>query len=266
MLKKIIISSTILIVLTIILVIFNTCMNTIILGITINLITALIGYTFGIVAEYYNDIKLILVCYLKYYKKNIRVSVSYLYRIKVDGKYLLVKSNRIPGQYQPVGGVYKKYDTSNKYLDELNVKDDNGFSMDKDNKDDLRLRVPSENLYKFIKWFENREDRELDPIREFYEELVSVGVLPKEVFHYFSYRFIRQIRNSIKYSEHFKCNEMLISNIYELLPTADQLIELKKLLGNESTYYRWFTCEEIECLGHTTNSEYRVSPTAKWTL
>jgi hypothetical protein len=266
MFKKIIISFVTLIFLTIILVVFNKYMNLILVSITINFITALIGYTVGIITENFKDIKLILLCYFKYKKENIRVSISYLYRIKVDGMYLLVKGNRMTDQYQPVGGVYKKYDTSNKYLDELNIKDDNGFSMDKDNKDDLRLRVPSKNLYKFLKWFDNRQDRELDPIREFHEELVNEGILSKDTFQYFSYRFIRPIRDHIKWSEHFQCNEMLISRIYELLPTSDQLVELQKLLCTESIYYKWFTCAEIDCLGHTLNSEYRIAPTAKWTL
>ena len=106
--------------------------------------------------------------------------------------------------------------------------------------------------------------REFRSVREFHEELVNEGVLLKDKFQYFSYRFIRQIRSSIRYSEHFNCNEILISNIYELLPTADQLLELKKLLKQESNYYRWFTCEEIERLGHTIDKEYRVSPTSKW--
>jgi DNA-directed RNA polymerase delta subunit len=253
-----------LIILVIALIILNK--NTILAGIDVNFITALVGYIIGVVTENFDDIVLMLVCYFKYKKEDIRVSISYLYRIKVDGKYLLVKSNRILEQYQPVGGVYKKYEGANKYLDKLGIKDDNGFRIDADNKDDLRLRVPSKNLNKFIKWFENREDRELDPIREFHEELNNKNILPNNVFQYFRYRFIRQKKNSIKYSEHFKCNEILISNIYELLPNEEQLTELKKLSYKENIYYKWFTCDEIECLGHTSSNEYRISPTAKWIL
>lgn len=37
----------------------------------------------------------------------IRISFAYLYRIKISGKYLLVKNERGTGKYQPVGGVYK---------------------------------------------------------------------------------------------------------------------------------------------------------------
>ena len=38
--------------------------------------------------------------------QRIRFSMSYLYRIKVDDKYLLVKNNNFP-HYQLVGGKYK---------------------------------------------------------------------------------------------------------------------------------------------------------------
>lgn len=264
--KKVIYSFITLMILIIILTTLNNKMNTILIGININFITALVGYIIGVITENYDDIKLILLCYFKYPKEDIRVSISYLYRIKIDGKYLMVKSNRIPGQYQPVGGVYKKYESANKYLEKLNVKDDNGFRIDADNKDDLRIRVPSKSLNKFIKWFKNREDRELDPIREFHEELVNEGILSKDAFQYFSYRFIRLKKNPIKYSEHFKCNEILLSNIYELLPNSVQLIELRELLSKENDYYRWFTYDEIEHLGHTISREYRISPTAKWIL
>lgn len=38
--------------------------------------------------------------------EEIRVSAAYLFRIKIENKYLLVKGNKI-SQYQPIGGVYK---------------------------------------------------------------------------------------------------------------------------------------------------------------
>lgn len=37
----------------------------------------------------------------------VRFSIAYLYRIQVEDKYLLVKSNRIKDFFQPVGGAYK---------------------------------------------------------------------------------------------------------------------------------------------------------------
>ena len=37
----------------------------------------------------------------------IRISFAYLFRIKVDGKYLLVRNGRNFDKFQPVGGAYK---------------------------------------------------------------------------------------------------------------------------------------------------------------
>ncbi|WP_374123545.1 SMODS-associated NUDIX domain-containing protein [Leptotrichia hongkongensis] len=44
------------------------------------------------------------------WNKNIRLSCAYLFQIKQDGKYLLIKGNQIE-QYQPVSGVYKYYNS-----------------------------------------------------------------------------------------------------------------------------------------------------------
>ena len=51
----------------------------------------------------------------------IRVSISYLFQIKVDGKYLLVKGNRID-QYQPVGGVFKMLPSFKQIKHDLKIK------------------------------------------------------------------------------------------------------------------------------------------------
>jgi hypothetical protein len=58
-----------------------------------------------------------------YRKKEIRLSIAYLYRIKINGKYLLVK-NRNRNFFQPVGGVFKTLPGSKKIFDKLNVKSD----------------------------------------------------------------------------------------------------------------------------------------------
>src|SRR5690242_2262007 len=55
-------------------------------------------------------LKLYWDCYKPWVSSEIRLSISYLYRIEMNGKYLLIKSYRIPNTYQPVGGVYKYYD------------------------------------------------------------------------------------------------------------------------------------------------------------
>lgn len=39
-----------------------------------------------------------------HWNQEYRMSISYLFKIKIDNKYLLIKGNRIE-QYQPIGGV-----------------------------------------------------------------------------------------------------------------------------------------------------------------
>jgi hypothetical protein len=200
----------------------------------------------------------ILKCYTIYRNEDIRVSLSYLYRIKHKDKYLLVKNRKITGQYQPVGGVYKYYSTAEKYFNELDVNQKIGFNYEDEFKNDLRVKVPSKNLNRFIKWFHSREDRELDPIREFYEELISTNYLSKNLFAYFDYRYIKQVTTKIKYSHHFECNEMLIYTIYELLPTEEQKKELDRMMQTDSEEYKWVTLKEIECRGHSEEGDIRI--------
>ena len=75
--------------------------------IVVNLIVAFI--TFLAATIYHNRLRIkIFSQSIMRWNKNIRLSCAYLFRIKYNGKYLLVKGNRID-QYQPIGGVYKYY-------------------------------------------------------------------------------------------------------------------------------------------------------------
>lgn len=223
-----------------------------------DLLKAILG---GALTYFYANrkkLKMIAQCSTSYRNQEIRVSLSYLYRIKCKDKYLLVKNRKIAEQFQPVGGVYKSFNTVSKYFNELGVHQYTGFNYEEEFKNDLRVKVPSKNLNKFLKWFYSRQDRELDPIREFYEELIVPGYLSKDAFSYFDYRFIKQEVTPIKYSKHYNCNELLVYNIYELLPTEIQVKELESLMLKHSNYYRWFTIDEIESLGHTKEGDFRI--------
>lgn len=228
----------------------------------ISLIYDLLKATLGGILTYIytnrKKLKMMLQCSTSYRNKEIRVSLSYLYRIKCKDKYLLVKNRKFAEQYQPVGGVYKSFNTASKCFNELGVHQYYGFNYEEEFKNDLRVKVLSRNLNKFLEWFHSRQDREVDPIREFHEELISPGYLSKDVFSYFDYRFIKQKITPIKYSKYYQCNEVLVYNIYELLPTEIQEKELEDLMSNQNSYYRWFTIDEIECLGHTREGDYRI--------
>jgi len=145
----------------------------------------------------------------------IRVSISYLFQIKVSGKYLLVKGNRID-QYQPVGGVFKMLPSFKEMRRNYEVKDDGLIPIDKTSKDDLRIRVKGKNLVKLLRWFYLRKNREVGVHREFYEELISTEILGIDSMRSFTPEYCKTVNTNIHYSKHFDCKEILIYEIYEL--------------------------------------------------
>ena len=88
--------------------------------------------------------------------ESIRISFAYLFRIKYNGKYLLVKNARSINKYQPVGGAYKCYQNEKLVLtnNDFNVLDDDFIPIDETSKDDYRMRVPAKNLKRFVKSFD----------------------------------------------------------------------------------------------------------------
>jgi len=79
---------------------------------------------------------------IRYSGKPVRLSISYLYRIKVDNLYLLVKGGWID-QYQPVGGVIKRLPEATAYLSKFDTKDDDLIPIDKTTKDARRSWIAS---------------------------------------------------------------------------------------------------------------------------
>lgn len=167
--------------------------------------------------------------HFKYWNKDIRLSISYLYRIQIDGKYLLVKGNRL-NRYQPVGGVYKYYAEAKPALESFCYRPDIEMG-NTDATDDLRIRIPGKYLLSFMTWFSAMRDREYDPTREFYEELVETGLLPADEFAKIQYRKIRTHNNGVQYSNYMDCEELLYADIFELKLTSDQSEIIKQCVA-----------------------------------
>lgn len=178
----------------------------------------------------------------------IRITVAYLFRIEVDGKYLLVKNKRnIPG-FQPVGGVYKYLRRENaESFDRLGLIADTKMPRDIIAEDDLRMQMKrGHRLLGFIRWFATKKHREVDPWREFYEELVRPGILSQENFPHIQYRYVKQ-HTQLKYSEHHKVTEYKVAEIYELqLSTEAQKHEIRQLFNAGHEVVVFATAEEIE--------------------
>jgi len=172
-----------------------------------------------------------------YRNKDIRFSISYLFRIKIPNtdSYLLVFNRRIENQLQPVGGVYKRYG-DDKLFEKWDYHPDhngNGLGTDEISTGDLRFKVKGKNVIDVIKWFEEGKEREVSSEREFNEELIETKILDKDTFQKIKYKHIKRVSKNLKWSEHHTCFEVLIYDIMELLPTREQADALVKLSANK---------------------------------
>lgn len=183
----------------------------------------------------------------------IRISFAYIFRIKVDGRYLLVMNNRHTGKYQPVGGVYKMNDSEKRFLaSKYGCMDDNMIIIDDSSKNDYRLRVKNRYLRDFVKRFNKCQEREKlnNLYREFKEELIDTGILSFDNFKKIRYEYVGRYYNGVKFTQHFNCYEMLLGDVVSLIPTEDQEEELRRLLrAGQNDKVSFFTDEQIVKLG-----------------
>jgi hypothetical protein len=194
------------------------------------------------------------VCFLAstlYRFRHIRISAAYIFKINIDGKFLVVKGRNIE-QFQPVGGVYKRLPDSSAFFQTLEILDDKRIPICDTTRYDLRIRVKGKNLHKFLLWFDSNQDREISHWREFCEELLITNILDRDTFPHINYKFLHRNPLYIHYSAFYECPEILIHEVYELIPSPDQIIELKKLMQNElpDSKYHWVTEDAILRLGY----------------
>ena len=65
----------------------------------------------------------------------------------------------------------------------------------------------------FFKWFDSRENREIDPWREFCEELVEPGILPAEIFRHIKYAYVGKHQEGILKNEDYIKSETLTDSL-----------------------------------------------------
>lgn len=201
-----------------------------------------------------------------YRKKEIRLSIAYLFRINVDGKYLLVKS-RLKPVYQPVGGAFKTLPGSEKVFEKLQVRPDRLIETEHGiAKKDLRVHVKGINVIEFLEWFKSREDRELSPWREFCEELISTGILPWKQFRYINYKFKGTVQSPMITLDSGG-KGMFLFEIYDLVINDEQKAILQELLrnGNKDEYI-WVDDYLIQRLGHDERNKtfIQISPQTRY--
>lgn len=236
----------------------------------------LISFLFSMLEDGYKNFKRLRLYWqifiLRIKKKKIRFSMAYLYLIKVDGEYLLVKNSNF-SHYQLVGGKYKRLEGTQQFLKEAFDAIDDLQLPDKPlMKDDFALFIPASKAISFMDWFNKGKNREINHWREFYEELIEGkgDLLSKKNFPYINYNHIETITTPVKKSKGWDCYEVLQYDILEFLPNKKQLNELRKLKSKgDSDYIRWADTELIKYLGYdkrTREKLYAIGEHTKWAV
>jgi len=213
-------------------------------------------------------VKLWFISKLRYRNKKIRVSMSYIYRIHINDKYLLVKNSK-SDYYQPVGGVYKILAEDIGYLkDNFDWGRDPYMKTNGEKRNDLRGTVPMPKLLSFLDWFKSQKNREISHWREFFEELIKTEVLNIEVFPHFEYRYAGTVLTPIKKSKKWKdCLEILSYDVFDLIPTKEQESKLMKTQSEEINEITWLD-ESIILDNGVINKdeEVKIGQHSKWTI
>lgn len=192
--------------------------------------------------------------------KSIRFSCAYLFRIKVDDDYLLVKDEQGRGMFQPVGGVYKYTDDS--FFSDLQAIQCTRFGNTSDLDSDLRIIVPREKVKHYERWYRKEVGRETPEnlYREFREEILDrIDSIDDSVFASISYRYIGEHIEASRWGE--KNVQIHIADVVELIPTPQQKQQFANLRNHESSIYRFATKTEIYNNGRTVgNQVMSISP------
>ena len=172
-----------------------------------------------------------------------RISAAYLFKIQIDNKYLLIKGNRIE-QFQPVGGVYKYYNSFGDKYNQMQLRQDDDSNFYENG--DLRIYVKGKFLQKFLNWFESKENREYTVEREFREELIKTGVLQEEILKDVRFEYVRRVIKGIEFSSHFKCFQVLIFDIFNVHIDNENALEQIKKYVSENGDLTLVSFDEIE--------------------
>jgi hypothetical protein len=247
----------------------NDNISSVIGNLSLNIIAAILLYIFLQILKNIKHIWLYINTQLLLHNKEIRLSVSYLFRIKVDNKYLLVR-NRTRDYFQPVGGAFKTLPGSERIFEKLGIKPDRLIETEKGiAKNDLRLYLKGCNVVEFLEWFNSKEDRETSPWREFCEELVSTGILPSKEFRYIDYKYKGTVQTPIIKLDNGD-NGMFLFEIYDLVINDEQKPILEALLqAGDTDKYIWADEYLINRLGHDERQKsytYEISKHTKWAL
>lgn len=238
------------------------------IAISCSIIAPILVYFIDSLLSNITRVKLWFLSKVLHRKKQIRVSMSYVYRIFVNDKYLLVKNSKW-NYYQPVGGVYKVLSEDVGFLkDNFNWGRDPYLKTNGEKKNDLRGTVPMTKLIEFLDWFKSQKNREISHWREFYEELIKTDILSINDFPHFEYRYAGTLITPIKKSQKWKdCYELLSYDIFDLIPTSSQERILTNTQSDDDAKIKWVDESTILNNGVVSKTdEITIGHHTKWTI
>lgn len=203
---------------------------------------------------------------IKHRNKDIYLSFSYLYKIEVEGRFLLIRGHRMKDRFQPIGGVYKFYQEAKPFLESIKFQSDTMIG-NTDETDDLRIRIKGKYLLDFIDWFIKMENREYGPEREFYEEMIASNLLPEEQFRHLRYRKIKVHNKGItKAPIPNRIDEVIYADIFEVTLTEIQKQIVKKSVNEHPKDLCLASPEEMKsrCFGGSV--EMNLGNNVPWLL
>lgn len=243
----------------------NDSISNTIFNVSINLVAGILLYGMLQFLQNINQLWFYFQTQFILQKKEVRLSIAYLFRIKIDNKYLLVRS-RTRNYFQPVGGAYKTLPGSEKIFEKLKVKPDRLIETEHGiAKGDLRVSLKGVNVIEFLEWFNSKEDRETSPWREFCEELITTKILPYTQFRFIDYKFKGKVQSPIITLDNGG-KGMFLFEIYDLVVNDAQKPVLEELLRNGNTdQYIWVDDNLIQSLGHDSSKKEQIHEIAPHT-
>lgn len=198
--------------------------------------------------------------------EKVYVSFSYLLKIKLNGtnKYLMVRGNKLRHQYQPVGGVYKRFPS---LAEKWNLWEASEARNDPKNSDDLRFYTKKKHLPEIRKWFYSGKNREVDVWREFCEELLEKEILPQDIFKTIRPEFMKSHEDTLIQRKGIDTRQFLIYNIFCIHLSPEQENALVSLHSTASMNEKYAFVDEADLdkeLFTKNNTEYQLGFHARY--
>ncbi|GAA3302371.1 hypothetical protein GCM10020295_48010 [Streptomyces cinereospinus] len=104
--------------------------------------------------------------------------------------------------------------------------------------------------FSFFRWFDSRQGREDSPWREFQEELLATGILPLDKFPHIMHNYLGREVDRIRYSPWAESLEILVADVYELVPTQKKQEDaLRQLAATGHPDIVWVSSQQIKRRG-----------------